>query len=150
MPHYRRMYAAARAITGNPDAAADAVQDAMVRIWRLGAGMATIGEPAAYAMAVVRRTAIDALRGMPPAATPTVETADAGEAPAEPDTLEFLERVIDTLPEGQRTVVRLSAFDDMSNDDIAELTGYSQGNVRQLLSRGRKRIKELYNKYMQP
>ena len=51
--------------------------------------------------------------------------------------------------EGQLEVVRLSAFANLSNDEIASVTGYSAVNVRTLLSRGRKKIKELYKKYLQ-
>lgn len=98
-------------------------------------------------MWMLRRTAVDILRRRSSLAE--IEPDRGGASMPEPDSVEFIGRIVDSLPEGQREVVRLSAFDERSNEEIAELTGYSPGNVRQLLSRGRKKIREMYIKYME-
>lgn len=145
MPLYPRLFAMASAIVGASDAA-DAVQEAMVKIWASGSAMASIDRPAAYAAAVLRSAAIDMLRSR--RATESIDSArEAVAGPeADPDSAEFLERIIATLPETQAEVVRLSAFASMSTEEIADFTGRTPENVRQLLSRGRKKIRELYDK----
>ena len=150
LPLYPRLYAVAAAILGSATGeAADVVQEAMVRIWQSGEAMAKVDRPEPYAVAVVRAKAIDLLRSRHrqcPLDSAAELSADYG-----PDlsTAEFIHRIIDTLPASQREVVRLSAFNNMSTNEICDVTGLSQSNVRQLLSRGRKKIKELYTKYMQ-
>lgn len=50
------------------------------------------------------------------------------------------------LPENQRTVVVMSAVTGLSNSEISQATGLSAENVRVLLSRGRKKLRELFYK----
>lgn len=76
----------------------------------------------------------------------TSETNDADRLESA-DELRLLRTLLPQLPDNQRKAVELSAFSGCSNDEIAELTGESPANVRQLLSRGRRKLKELYNHY---
>ena len=50
-------------------------------------------------------------------------------------------RLIERLPEPQRTIIQMRDVDDMAYEDIATVTGLSQVNIRVLLSRARKRIR---------
>lgn len=50
------------------------------------------------------------------------------------------------LPETQRKVVELSSVRGLSNAEITDITGLSDENVRVLLSRGRRRLRELYGR----
>ena len=120
----------------------------MVRIWKTGTAMADIANPEGYAVMAVRSSAIDIIRRRH-----HWESLDgAGEIPSghppDPDSGELLERIMASLPPRQLEVVRLSAFANLSNDEIAALTGYTPVNVRALLSRGRKRIKEIYSRFL--
>lgn len=149
LPLYKKMYGVAAAILGNSsDEASDAVQDAMVKIWKSQQVMAEVTNPEGYAIAAVRSSAIDILRLR-------TRWSDIEECPEisadplpEPDSAEWLEKIIASLPPAQQHVVRMSAFASLSNEEISGITGFSAVNVRQLLSRGRKRIKELYSKLL--
>ena len=111
LPLYERMFIVAAAILGKDSGdASDAVQDAMVRIWRSGHAMADVSNPEGYAVAVVRSSAVDILRR-------------------------------------RRQWCDIDEIRDVSSDS-QPATGSSAANVRQLLSRGRKRIKELYCKFL--
>lgn len=62
MPLYPRLYAVASAILGDvSQEAADAVQEALVKIWKSGEAMARIKNPEGYSVATVRTVAIDML-----------------------------------------------------------------------------------------
>ncbi len=108
MPLYPRLYSIASAILGNTSGdAADAVQETMAKIWRSGAAMATVGQPEAYAVTMLRNTAVDMLRKRR-YDEPADEVREmASDPPPDPDTVDFLERIIDTLPPGQMEVIRL-------------------------------------------
>lgn len=143
------MYAVAVAILGDSDDAADAVQDAYVRLWSRRDSLDGVASPEGYCMVVTKHVCLDRLR-----ASRLTERLDdlttAESLSADPDdmtgreSVDIATRIIASLPEPYRQFIRLSAINGLSNGDIASLTGYTEGNVRQILSRARKRIKELY------
>lgn len=148
LPLYPRLYGVAMRLLANSEDAADAVQETMVKIWNMGDELACISAPEALSFKILRFTAIDMIRRR--SRTVSVEVASLSELAEElshSDSITFLSNIIDMLPPNQREVVRLSAFDDLPPDEIAELTGHSPANVRQLLSRGRKKIRDMYLKY---
>ena len=55
--------------------------------------------------------------------------------------------LISRLPENQRQVIRLRGIDDCSMDEIEQITGLNAVNIRVLLSRARKIIREQFDKY---
>ena len=58
-----------------------------------------------------------------------------------------IRQLISRLPENQRQVIRLRGIDDCSMDEIEQITGLSAVNIRVLLSRARKIIREQLEKY---
>lgn len=150
MPLYPRLFSIAASLLGiGSDDAADAVQTAMVKIWKCGPAMAKIDNPAAYAAATVRTVSIDMLRRRRHDEPIDSAFGISSEPPGDPDSQDFLQWTISQLPPRQQDVIRLSVCESLSNEEIAEATGLTADNVRQLLSRGRRKIKELYAKYMQ-
>ncbi len=148
VPLYRRLYATAVAITHDSDDAADIVQDAMVKLWNARDKLDNIKSIEAYSLIMVKNASFDSIsagrrntvdiNSISSDETPTVERHDG---------TEILQNIIESLPGNQRQVICMNAFDGLSNEQIASATGFTLDNVRQLLSRGRRRIKELYNKY---
>ena len=53
-----------------------------------------------------------------------------------------VKRLIEHLPENQRQVLRLRSLDDCSMEEIEHITGLNAGNIRVLLSRARKTLRE--------
>ena len=58
----------------------------------------------------------------------------------------WLEVAISELPEAQRIVITLFHLQEMSYEEVAEITGMPVGTVKNYLFRGRKRLKELLEK----
>ena len=48
------------------------------------------------------------------------------------------------LPEPQRSVIRMRDVEGYSNEEVGEILGLTPGNVRVVLSRARKRIRESF------
>ena len=63
------------------------------------------------------------------------------------DKVEQVRHLINRLPENQRQVLRLRGIEDCSIDEIEQITGLSAVNIRVLLSRARKIIREQFEKY---
>lgn len=64
----------------------------------------------------------------------------------EKDPIRQIQRWIDKLPLNQQQVLRLQGMEDYSVEEIEQITGYTAGNIRVLLSRARKTIREQFNK----
>lgn len=60
----------------------------------------------------------------------------------------ILREAIKLLPINERKVVLMKAINGMNSDEIAQATGFTTINVRVLLHRGRKRIKDYLKKNM--
>lgn len=147
VPIYRELFVVAMAICNNRDNAADAVQDTMVKLWNCRDSLGGKNSIRAYAITTVRHAAIDIIRR-----TRTVEPLEAisllhVEPECNPGELNEIYKVLDALPDSQRRVVAMSAIDGLETPEIALATGLTESNVRQLLCRGRRKFKELYNKY---
>lgn len=149
MPHYATMYRIAATICRSSDDAADAVQDTVMKLWEKRNQLVDAENWGAYCATAVKHQCISILRKQ----KDSTDISNAGHLATESqasDTAEIsaeisiLNRIIETLPENQQSVVRLSSFACCTNSEIAETTGLSEANVRTLLSRARRRIRELF------
>ncbi|HEY9551409.1 MAG TPA: RNA polymerase sigma factor [Prevotella sp.] len=153
LPHSRRMYGMAFRLTGNVQASEDLVQEALLRLWLKRNALDKVVNAEAFCMTIVRNVFIDRCRkkvhGL------DMRPADELNVPAEADTSrrveqqEAAERVLSLiarLPEQQRLVITLRDVEDRSFDEIAAQTGLQAVNIRVLLSRARKFIREQFNK----
>lgn len=128
------------------DLASDAVQETMVKIWSKGDELLSVNNPEALSIAILRTTAIDIMRRQRKYEQVDTIKDIAPDSSPDNETASILERIIDTMPAAQKEILRLSIFEDLSAKEISEITGVSGTNVRQMLSRGRKKIKEIYSK----
>ena len=150
LPLRKLMYGIGLRIGLSPDDAADAVQETQVRLWQSRASIPS--DPPhlkPYCLAAFKNECISLLRRARPK-VPIDESPEIMAPDTDPveyaDTRQNIRRLIESLPEGQRQAVSLSSFGGMDNKEIAEAMGESDANVRQLLSRGRRRLRQLFNK----
>lgn len=150
LPHYKRMYVTAMTILRDSDDAKDAVQEAFTRLWEKRDDLPNIDNPEAYCVTIIKRICIDRLRHSSHIANDVIiqDITIADDSAAKADNRESLQeitRLITRLPEQQQRVLRLRSFNDCSLEEIEQITGLSGVNVRTLLSRARRRLRELYN-----
>ena len=149
LPQYKRVYAMCLAIIGDRHEAADAVQEAFAIVWERRNELDGLTSPEAYVRTVARNVCMRRIHSMSRLSSleELIEfRSDAEDKSELKSELVYLRSLIDTLPVMQRRVMNLNVFGGCSNEEIAKITGESSDNVRQLLSRARKKIKELYNK----
>jgi RNA polymerase sigma factor (sigma-70 family) len=147
--HYEvRLLRFAARLLGEDDAARDAVQHAFLRLCgespeRLG------GREGPWLFAVCRHYAIDVLRKRE-AASPCDEAEAADCCDREPDPADAAEqadlyrsinRLVDQLPLAQREALSLWC-EGFGYRQIAEMTSASEGNVRVIVHRALRRLRE--------
>lgn len=150
LPHYRQMYITAMTILRNSDDASDAVQEAFTRLWEKRDDLPNIDNPEAYCVTTIRRICIDRLRRTTyPINDLTEDTLlisdDSDEQADNRESIQLVTLLMSKLPEQQRQVLQLRAFNDCSFEEIESITGLTGVNVRTLLSRARRRMRELFN-----
>lgn len=143
-----RLRATARKITGTPDDADDALQDAFSRLWRHRGRIATDEQAERLLATSVRNAGIDIVRRRARYADtepPDVPDDDSGSHAAE--LLNDVTALIDTaLDERQRAILYERDSYGWEIDEIARHHGMTEANVRMALSRSRRRVRELYLK----
>ncbi len=149
LPQYRQMYATAFAILRDPDDASDAVQDSLSALWLKHQDIKIPENGAAFCRQTIRNHCIDRIRGDSKRYFERIETLYQLPTGFKTDsevslsyTSSFIMECLRTLNERHREVLTLSIFSQLSNDEISTATGESPENVRVILSRGRKTIKE--------
>jgi RNA polymerase sigma-70 factor (sigma-E family) len=131
---WSRLYRTAYAVTGDPASAEDALQAAFARAYASWRRVRAAQHPEAY----VRRIVINEVLGTRRRAwwsrerpTATVGESDPVASPesALADRDQLWQAVLD-LPPGQRAVVVLRYYEDLSEEEIAETLGCSRGTVK--------------------
>lgn len=152
MPHHRLLYNIALRLSGSPPDAEDMVQETYIRLWKQRDKLASVSNPQAYAVTILRHVCYDALGSRPPEGILITLDGSVPEPLAESDTDTEIDRrdtasmvhsLINTLPSPQREILTMRDIDEKSFEQIAQETDLTQGNVRIILFRARRQFKEL-------
>ncbi|HSR35246.1 MAG TPA: sigma-70 family RNA polymerase sigma factor [Anaerolineae bacterium] len=149
-------YNVAYRILSDPDAAADATQDAFLSAFK-AMGKFRGGSFKAWLLRIVTNACYDQLRvkqrrpsssldDLPVETDHTAYLRDPAEQPDEfverQELNQMIQQGISTLPVEQRVIIVLSDVQGLSYQEIAEVEGISLGTVKSRLSRGRARLRD--------
>ena len=153
LPLYPRLQRMALRLLGNAEDAEDMVQEVYMKLWSKRDALPDVQDVEAYCVTLMKNMCIDRLR------MAEVEKEDVDEVPTmlaatddveaqveRHDAVEQVKRIIGTLPEHQQQVITLRDMEDCSFEEIVEQTGLTAVNIRMLLSRARRTIRERYKK----
>lgn len=155
LPCTDRLYASALRLEGNRQAAEDLVQDTLLRLWTQRDSMPPHLLPAAYAMATLRHLYCDRMRRGEPAEADLVpeqltltdkaqeESADNGRITQD---VETVKTIMSHLPASQRMVMTLHDIEQLDNEEISQLTGLKENNIRVLLHRARSTVRKEFHR----
>src|SRR5687767_263071 len=123
-------------LTGDNHLAEDLVQAALGKSWPAYDRVSTNGSFEAYVRRVMYTTYVARWRRRWNGERPTGDLPERAEATATPELRHDLLRALATLPKGQRAVVVLRYFEDLSERQTADVLGCSIGTVKSQTARG--------------
>ena len=147
-PFHPKLYRMAYALLNNAADAEDMLQDTYYKLWSRRTELTGILQPEAFCVRLLKNLCMDFLRA--PRNRSDNESAEIMQMTTETtpeDELESKEKIrqiemlIERLPEKQRIVIQMRGNGDCSLEEIEAATGESAANVRVLLSRARKSLK---------
>jgi RNA polymerase sigma-70 factor (ECF subfamily) len=155
--HRDRLWAVALRTTGDPEEAADALQDALVNAFRKASGYRQEAAVTTWLHRIVVNACLDRLRRRSVRSVvpmPEHETAETGsrlqEPPAGPErAVELTERrrrlhaALQQIPAEQRAALVLVDMEGRPVDEVAEILGVPPGTVKSRCARGRARLAPL-------
>ena len=152
IPLHKKLFRVAFRLLEDSSDAEDAVQETYVKLWEKRNELEILRNPESFCIVMIRNLCMDMLRSARNRTDSfeTVfkdkpdETSLIGDIETK-ESLTIIEQLVRTLPEQQQLVFNLRHRDDCSLEEIEEITGLSAVNIRVILSRGRKNIREQYN-----
>ncbi|HEX3706485.1 MAG TPA: RNA polymerase sigma factor SigM [Mycobacteriales bacterium] len=143
--HRDRMWAVALRTLGNPDDAADAVQDALLSAYRGAAGFRGNSAVTTWLHRIVVNACLDLTRrrAVRPTQPLLIEPAtNAPDAISRRDTAITVTEALRSLPAEQAAAVVLVDIEGFSVDEAAQILDVPTGTVKSRCARGRARLAE--------
>ena len=137
------MFRLACSILGRSDEAEDMMQDVAERILRKQ--VRDIGNIDAFLTKSVKNACIDRIRRRRDT-TPNIPDVPDEKNPDRWNERQLIHKAMARLPEKQRTVLHLKDIEGYSTKEVAEILETDEANVRTILSRSRKALREIIEK----
>lgn len=136
--HKDRMWAVAVRTCGDPELAADCVQDAFLAAYRRAASFRGDSAVTTWLHRIVVNACLDRLRrGRPTSPLPDGELPDRQDEHAATVVRLDVRAALDRLPEGQRVALALVDMHGLSVAETAQILGVAEGTVKSRCARGR-------------
>ena len=148
LPIKDNLYRLARRFLISNDEAQDAVQEVFLKLWKNKEAIKKYRSPEAFAYTMTKNYCLDRLKSKQASNLKLVHTnfenrTDLEQHIEAKDGVSLLFKLMETLPEQQKTILHLRDVEQLEFAEIAKITNTSQANVRVALSRARKKIKDL-------
>lgn len=151
LPLKDKLYRLALRITLNSAEAEDVVQDTMIRVWNKRDEWSQFESVEAYCLTVARNLAIDRSQKMEahnveltPETQEMPDTLTPYEQLAQDEQMTLIHRLVNELPEKQRSIMQLRDIEGRSYKEIAEILQIAEEQVKVNLFRARQKIKQRY------
>ena len=143
-----RLQRVAERIVGDPDSAADAVQEAVITLWEQRSSLNS-NDLEKLAPTVVKRRSIDMLRKQHPTVPVDTENLMLTELPPDDseERYQLARKLVDKLPQRQRDTILMKYENGLSIEEIEKATGMSGTHVYATLSRAYKALREAIKQY---
>ncbi|MBZ9786292.1 sigma-70 family RNA polymerase sigma factor [Psychroflexus sp. CAK57W] len=146
IPLEGKIFRFSRRLLSSEDAAKDATQEVLLKLWRLRGQLEDINNIEAYAMTTTKNLCYDVLKSKH---NKTLELVHSNySAPSSclsseieaRDEVSLVAKFINELPEQQKAVIQLRDIEQFTNKEIEEIMNMNSTSVRVALSRARKKI----------
>ena len=156
LPLKNKLFRLALRITLDRAEAEDVVQETIIKVWNRREEWDQIENIEAFCLTVCRNLAVDKTRRQPflslddaspnSIPTPSLLTPHPEEQAVQRDRIRLVRRLIDSLPEKQRSCMQLRDVEEKSYRDIAQILGITEEQVKVNIFRARQAIRERLQK----
>ena len=148
LPFKDKLYRLAKRLLVSKEEAEDATQEILMKLWSKNNMMEDYNNVEAYAMMMTKNFCLDRLKSKQAGNLKLVhsnykdENVSLQNQVEVNDSLSWIERIMEDLPEQQKMVLQLRDVEQYEFEEIAELLDMSATAVRVALSRARKTVRE--------
>ena len=152
LPLKNALYRLALRITLRHEDAEDVVQDTLIKVWNKRDSWQEIEDIEAFALTICRNVALDKIKKASNNETTlddhTAFLTDRSSSPFEhvlqQDRVALVRKLVDSLPEKQRSCMQLRDFEGKSYKEIVQILGFSEEQVKVNIFRARQTIKQKF------
>ncbi len=148
MPFKDKLYRLAKRLLVSKEEAEDATQEILLKLWSKNESMGAYKNVEAFAMTMTKNFCLDRLKSKQAGNLKLVHsnytdenTSLQGQLEAE-DSVRWMERIMEELPEQQKMVLQLRDVEQYDFDEICALMEMKPTAVRVALSRARKMVRQ--------
>lgn len=142
-----KLYRMALSVLKDENLSRDAYQELMTRLWEKREQLEKLENPQAFLLTSMRNLCIDLLRKEQENGEISPNTEYNAPNPyqlvEQTNTVSVIYKMIDSLPEMQRTIVRMRDVEELDISEIAEVMQITENAITVNLSRGRKKLREM-------
>lgn len=148
MPFKDKLYRLAKRLLVSTEEAEDATQEVLLKLWTKNESITDYNSVEAFAMTMTKNYCLDRLKSKQAGNLKLVHSNYADETPSlqskleAEDSLQWMGRILNTMPEQQRMVLQLRDIENYEFDEIGKMLDMNPNAVRVTLSRARKTVRE--------
>lgn len=151
-PFKDKLFRLARRLLVSTEEAEDAVQEVIIKLWTKQEGLNDYKSVEALAMTMTKNYCLDVLKSKRAGNLKIVHNnftdreASLSRKVEDRDSWNWVERIIDQLPEQQKLIVQMRDIEQYEFEEIAKILEMQETAIRVALSRARKTIREFMTK----
>jgi RNA polymerase sigma factor (sigma-70 family) len=151
-PFRDKVFRLAKRLLVSTEEAEDATQEVLVKLWHKNEGLKGYRSVEAFAMTITKNYCLDQLKSKRATNLSIVHTNYTDREPSlqqkleDNDSLNWVEKIINQLPEQQRLIIQMRDIEQYEFEEIAKILDMNETAIRVALSRARKTIRESMTK----
>jgi len=151
-PFKDKVFRLAKRLLISTEEAEDATQEILVKLWSKNESLVAINNVEAFAMTMTKNYCLDQLKSRRAGNVKishdnfTDKSARLDKILEDGDSLNWVEKIINQLPEQQKLIIQMRDIEQYDFEEIAKILEMNETAIRVALSRARKTIRENMSK----
>jgi RNA polymerase sigma factor (sigma-70 family) len=151
-PFKDKVFRLAKRLLVSTEEAEDATQEVLVKLWNKNESLDAYSSVEAFAMTMTKNYCLDQLKSKRAGNLQIVHSNYTDRQPSlqqqleDTDSLEWVEKIINDLPEQQRLIIQMRDVEQYEFAEISKILDMNETAIRVALSRARKTIREKMTK----